>query len=82
MSSLSEADLIEMDSMTSITTMPKNTLIQTPDTYAEGFYFVKKGTIRLYTLTEEGRQFTLDILKEGNVFGEMNGISLGTRSRE
>jgi CRP/FNR family transcriptional regulator len=80
MSSLSEADLIEMDSMTSITTLARNTLIQTPDTFAEGFYFVKKGKVRLYTLSEEGKQFTLDILKEGNVFGEMNGISLGTRS--
>lgn len=80
MSSLSEADLIEMDSMTSITTLVRNTLIQTPDTFAEGFYFVKKGKVRLYTLSEEGKQFTLDILKEGNVFGEMNGISLGTRS--
>ncbi|KOY14737.1 Crp/Fnr family transcriptional regulator [Paenibacillus xylanivorans] len=80
MSCLSEADLAEMDSMTSITTMPKNTIIQTPDTFAEGFYFVKKGRVRLYTLNEEGKQFTFDILGEGNVFGEMNGISLGTRS--
>lgn len=80
MSSLSEADLVEMDSMTSITTLPKNTLIQTPDTFAESFYFVKRGAVRLYTLSLEGKQFTLDILKEGNVFGEMNGISLGTRA--
>lgn len=80
MSSLSEAELIEMDRMTSITTMPKNRQIQTPDTFTEGFYFVKRGMVRLYTLNPEGKQFTLDILKEGNVFGEMNGISLGTRA--
>ncbi|MEK4114178.1 CRP-like cAMP-binding protein [Paenibacillus sp. DS2363] len=80
MSSLSEADLIEMDGMTSITTIPKNRQIQTPDTFTEGFYFVKRGKVRLYTLNPEGKQFTLDILTEGNVFGEMNGISLGTRS--
>lgn len=80
MSSLSEADLIEMDGMTSITTIPKNRQIQTPDTFTEGFYFVKRGKVRLYTLNPEGKQFTLDILTEGNVFGEMNGISLGTRA--
>ncbi|WP_405158111.1 Crp/Fnr family transcriptional regulator [Paenibacillus sp. FSL H8-0283] len=80
MSSLSEADLIEMDGMTSITTIPKNKQIQTPDTFTEGFYFVKRGKVRLYTLNPEGKQFTLDILTEGNVFGEMNGISLGTRA--
>ncbi|MEK3778569.1 MULTISPECIES: Crp/Fnr family transcriptional regulator [Paenibacillus] len=80
MSSLSEADLIEMDGMTSITTIPKNRQIQTPDTFTEGFYFVKRGKVRLYTLNPEGKQFTLDMLTEGNVFGEMNGISLGTRA--
>ncbi|WP_405130986.1 Crp/Fnr family transcriptional regulator [Paenibacillus sp. FSL H8-0317] len=80
MSSLSEADLIEMDGMTSITTIPKNRQIQTPDTFTEGFYFVKRGKVRLYTLNPEGKQFTLDILTKGNVFGEMNGISLGTRA--
>lgn len=80
MSSLSEADLIEMDGMTSITTIAKNRQIQTPDTFTEGFYFVKRGKVRLYTLNPEGKQFTLDILTEGNVFGEMNGVSLGTRA--
>ncbi|WP_440131340.1 Crp/Fnr family transcriptional regulator [Paenibacillus xylanexedens] len=71
MACLSESDLIEMDSMTSITTLPKDTLIQTPDQFKEGFYFVKKGTVRLYTINVEGKQFTLDMLGEGNVFGEM-----------
>lgn len=80
MSSLSEPDLVEMDSMTLITTLPKHARIQTPDTFTEGLYFVKKGTVRLYTLSAEGKQFTLDILGEGNVFGEMGSISLGTRS--
>lgn len=77
--SLSREDLIVMDELTSITTFPKNTFIQTPETFIEKLYFLKKGKIRLYRLNSEGKQFTLDILGEGNVFGEMNGISLGTR---
>lgn len=68
--SLSEEDLIEMDQLTSITTIRKNTFIQTPDSSPQGLYFVKRGTIRLFKLTAEGKQFTLDILREGNVFGE------------
>jgi CRP/FNR family transcriptional regulator len=40
---------------------------------------VKKGKVRLYKLNADGKQFTLDILNEGNVFGEMDMISLGTR---
>ncbi len=44
-----------------------------------GLYFVKRGKVRLYKLNADGEQFTLDILSEGNVFGEMDIISLGTR---
>lgn len=77
--SLSAEDLIEMDQLTSITIIPKNTYIQTPDTFKEGLYFVKQGKVRLFRLNAEGKQFTSDILCEGNVFGEMNMISLGTR---
>jgi CRP/FNR family transcriptional regulator len=40
---------------------------------------VKKGKVRLYKLKADGKQFTLDILSEGNVFGEMDMISPGTR---
>ncbi|ALA41569.1 MULTISPECIES: Crp/Fnr family transcriptional regulator [Paenibacillus] len=77
--SLSLEDLIEMDQMTSITTIAKKNFIQTPETFSEGLYFVKKGKVRLYKLNADGKQFTLDILSEGNVFGEMDMISLGTR---
>lgn len=77
--SLSMEDLIEMDQLTSITTIPKNTFIQTPETFSVGLYFVKKGKVRLYKLNAEGKQFTSDILNEGNVFGEMDIISFGTR---
>jgi CRP-like cAMP-binding protein len=80
MSALSEPDLVEMDSMTSISTLSNHVQIQTPDTFTEGLYFVKRGSVRLYTLNEDGKQFTLDILSEGNVFGEMGSISFGTRS--
>ncbi|RAV13289.1 Crp/Fnr family transcriptional regulator [Paenibacillus contaminans] len=77
--SLPAEDLLEMDEMTSITTIAKNTFIQTPDTFTEGLSFVKKGKVRIYKLNADGKQFTLDILGEGNVFGEMDSISFGTR---
>jgi len=79
MHSLSMEDLIEMDRLTQVTTVPKHTFVQTPYTYADELYFIKKGKVRLYRLDEEGKQFTLDILSEGNIFGEIGEISLGTR---
>ncbi|AIQ36305.1 cAMP-binding protein [Paenibacillus sp. FSL R5-0345] len=77
--SLALEDLIEMEELTRITVVPKNTYIQTPTTFSEGLFFVKKGKVRLYRLNSDGKQFTSDILSEGNVFGEMNVISFGTR---
>lgn len=35
--------------------------------------------MRLYKVNAQGKQFTSDILNEGNVFGEMAIISFGTR---
>lgn len=79
LNSLSREDLIEMEQLTLITTFPKDTFIQTPETFSEGLYFVKKGKLRLYKVNAQGKQFTSDILNEGNVFGEMDIISFGTR---
>ncbi|WP_152394511.1 Crp/Fnr family transcriptional regulator [Paenibacillus guangzhouensis] len=77
--SLSREDLVEMDELTSITIFPKHTYIQTPDSFKEGLYFIKQGKVRLFKLNSDGKQFTSDILCEGNVFGEMKFIALGTR---
>jgi len=79
LNSLSMEDLIEMEQLTLITSFPKNTFIQTPETFSEGLYFVKRGKLRLYKVNAQGKQFTSDILNEGNVFGEMDIISFGTR---
>ncbi|KAA1180586.1 Crp/Fnr family transcriptional regulator [Paenibacillus sp. B2(2019)] len=77
--SLALEDLMEMEELTRITVVPKNTYIQTPTTFSKGLFFVKKGKVRLYRLNADGKQFTSDILSEGNVFGEMNVISFGTK---
>ncbi|HBS46137.1 MAG TPA: cAMP-binding protein, partial [Paenibacillus sp.] len=60
-------DLMEMEELTRITVVPKNTYIQTPTTFSEGLFFVKKGKVRLYRLNADGKQFTSHILSEGNV---------------
>jgi len=78
--SLSDEDLAEMDELTQITVYKKRTFIQTPDTFVEKLFYVKSGKVRLFQLNAEGKMFILDILNEGNVFGELNSISLGTRN--
>ncbi|MCF6095198.1 Crp/Fnr family transcriptional regulator [Microaerobacter geothermalis] len=72
-------DLMEIDRMAPMSTLRKNTLIQTPETFREGLYFIKEGKLRLYKINAEGKQFTLGILGKGNVFGEIDSFSMGTK---
>lgn len=72
-------DLMVIDQMAPMSTIKKKTLIQSPESFREGLYFLKEGKLRLYKFSPEGKQFTLGILGKGNVFGEIDSFSLGTR---
>ncbi|MCY9669629.1 Crp/Fnr family transcriptional regulator [Paenibacillus alginolyticus] len=79
---LPEEDLLELDRMAPMThfnALPKDTLIQTPDTYRDGLFFIKEGKLRLYKINVEGKQFTVGILGKGNMFGEIDTFSFGTK---
>lgn len=75
-------DLQEIDRMAPMShfnAVPKGTMIQTPGNEKDGLFFVKLGKLRLYKINEDGRQFTLGILGQGNMFGEIESFSLGTK---
>lgn len=72
-------DLMEIDKMAPMTKLKKGELIQTPDSFREGLYFLKQGKLKLYKINPEGKQFIVSILGTGNVFGEIDSFSLGTR---
>lgn len=72
-------ELLKIEEVIPMMTLRKNSLIQTPETFREGLYFVKEGKLRMYKLNPDGRQFTLGILGKGNVFGELDSLSLGTK---
>lgn len=72
-------ELQEIDKMTPMMTIKRGELIQSPDTFREGLYFLKKGKLKLYKINSEGKQFIVSILGAGNVFGEIDSFSLGTR---
>jgi CRP-like cAMP-binding protein len=79
--SLSPEDFKEIDMMAPMThfnAVPKGTLIQTPEHHREGLFFVKTGTLRMYKVNAEGKQFTAAILGSGNMFGEIDSLSFGT----
>jgi len=72
-------DLQELDRTITHTLVRKKQIVQTPDTFCEGLYFIKQGKIRLFKINPEGKQFTVGILGTGNVYGEVDSFSLGTR---
>lgn len=72
-------EIDQLDTFQHFNWITKNTLVQTPESTLEGLYFVKEGKLRLYKLNDNGKQFTLGILTRGNIFGELNSFSFGTR---
>ncbi|SFJ30833.1 CRP/FNR family transcriptional regulator, anaerobic regulatory protein [Paenibacillus sp. UNC496MF] len=79
---MNNEDMIEinlLDAINHFNWFPKNTLVQTPGKVREGLFFVKEGKLKLYMLNERGKKITLDILERGNLFGELNSFSLGTK---
>lgn len=77
--SLTMDELMEIERMTPMTRIKKGELIQSPDTFREGLYMLKEGKLKLYKINQEGKQFIVSILGSGNVFGEIDSFSLGTK---
>ncbi|QGQ97690.1 Crp/Fnr family transcriptional regulator [Paenibacillus psychroresistens] len=79
---LTPDDLTELDNIAQMThshALPKGSLIQTPETAQDGLFFLKEGMLRLYRINSEGKQFTVGILTMGNIFGEIDTFSFGTK---
>ena len=49
-------------------------LVTSPNDVDERLYIVKRGRVRLYRLTPEGKQLTLDILDKGRIVGRMSWL--------
>jgi CRP-like cAMP-binding protein len=79
-SNLPEEDLIKINGVTHMSTIPKHTIIQTPHSSLLGLYLVKKGKLRIYKLRSSGKQFTIGIIGYGNTFGETSLFSMETKN--
>lgn len=58
----------------------KGEIIYQPGDADSSIYYIKEGKVKLAYLDESGRKLTLDILGEGEIFGEM--ALIGQRRRE
>ncbi|WP_420799713.1 Crp/Fnr family transcriptional regulator [Paenibacillus mesophilus] len=52
----------------------KGTIVTSPHKTKQTLYLVKSGAVRLYSMTAEGRELTLDVLAAGHLFGEIGSL--------
>ncbi|ANU10884.1 cAMP-binding protein [Planococcus antarcticus DSM 14505] len=69
-------DMKLIDDNSTMTPVKKGTQILIPEQPLDVLFFLKKGQVRLYRMTPKGKQFTTDILVDGNVFGETESFML------
>jgi CRP-like cAMP-binding protein len=76
---LSPEELQAVDRLAALQEVPRGSLLLEPTRFEPVLYLLKRGYVRLYRVSPEGRQLTVSLLGPGNVFGELEGLSTGTR---
>ncbi|MFB1082644.1 Crp/Fnr family transcriptional regulator [Jeotgalibacillus sp. JSM ZJ347] len=69
-------ELKKIDQSSTMTPVKKGTQLLIPGQSLDILFILKKGQVRLYRMTPNGKQFTTDILVDGNVFGETDSFTL------
>lgn len=73
-------DLKMIDAMAPMHTIPPGTIIVDSSEGQKNLYLLKKGRVRLFKTSEDGKQLTLGLLGKGNIFGETESISTGSEA--
>lgn len=68
---LSEEDLKAIGHATTMTHCVRGQQILSPDDDPDRIHIVKKGRVRLYRMSPDGKQLTLDIHEKGTILGDM-----------
>lgn len=68
---LSEEDIQALGDATKMTQFGRGQQILSPDDPPDRIHIVKKGRIRVFRITPDGRQLTLDICERGTILGDM-----------
>ncbi|BFH17965.1 Crp/Fnr family transcriptional regulator [Paenibacillus melissococcoides] len=74
---LDSEELKRIESVTPVEFVKKGTLITTPHAERKRLYLVKSGIVRLYQITGEGKELTIDLMGAGHLFGEIASFAAG-----
>ncbi len=71
-SGLSQGDIEAIGHATTMTHCRPGQVILSPDDPPDQIHILKKGKVRVYRVTPDGKQLTLDIYDKGTVLGDMS----------
>lgn len=69
---LSEEDMQAIGHATTMTHCVRGQQILSPDDPPDRIHIIKKGRVRVYRMTQDGKQLTLDIHEKGTILGDMS----------
>ncbi|MFE5321245.1 Crp/Fnr family transcriptional regulator [Paenibacillus sp. NPDC056579] len=75
---LDREELSRLEPVTPMQRIPKGTLIAAPHEENKLLFLIKSGTVRLYRVTESGKELTVDLLGAGHLFGEIGSFTTGS----
>ncbi len=70
-SGLSDVDIAAIGHATTMTRCRPGQVILSPNDPPDRIHILKKGTVRVYRVTPDGKQLTLDIYEKGTILGDM-----------
>lgn len=69
---LNDADIAAIGHATTMTRCVRGQQILAPDDPPDRIHIIKKGRVRVYRISPEGKQLTLDIYEKGTILGDMS----------
>ena len=79
-SNLGDAELKIVAELTKVRTIPRNTLLINEGDASDAMYLIKEGKVDVIVTNENGEQFVLSTLKQGDNFGELSLLDDHPRS--
>lgn len=76
---LTPSDMKRLEAISRMQGVPKDTTMFFPDDVSESVFLLKEGRIKLYRLSEDGKEITLDMIEPGELFGELALIGEASR---
>lgn len=77
---LDSSELEVLDRTVVHSNVTRGTILQTAGESRKEIVFIKKGKLRVYRQSPEGKEFTVSLLGAGNVYGDLKWFGFGTEN--